>query len=338
MILIRRMLLAAAGIVAAGGPAAAQSPRRMVPVTLEELHRLDDPTGTLLSLPALVRLCDDELVILDIGLAQVVRLGRDLRLKWRFGREGGGPLEFRAPLDVACDGRGRVWVPDPGNGRIVRLTAHGEVDSLFVTTVGHERIAVSDAGKLWSISGDPLILVTAQTGLGGAPVATRTPPFLTSAPSLLREAWMSPVQSGGIVIGFRWTDEMVRVDESGSIRYTTRGPERVGLPRLRSYPVGNEGRDQIVRVEADAVEAVSQLTASDGIIYVLFAGASRNAGRIIDRFDEASGRYLDSFTLPISPVSFAIDRDMLFALQLEPAPIVLAYRMRRQQESARAGQ
>src|SRR5690606_3241849 len=101
----------------------------------------------------------------DIGSTQVLRLTRNLKVEWRFGREGSGPKEFRTPMDVGCDSLGRAWVPDPANGRIARIAPDGELDSLFVTKVRHERIAISPAGKLWSIPPDPLALVTSQTDL-----------------------------------------------------------------------------------------------------------------------------------------------------------------------------
>ena len=43
--------------------------------------------------------------------------------KW--GREGSGPGQFKAPWGVACDALGNVYVVDQGNHRIQKFDANG---------------------------------------------------------------------------------------------------------------------------------------------------------------------------------------------------------------------
>ena len=54
-------------------------------------------------------------------------------LTWTYGSPGGGPDEIREPRDFKLGPGGQVWVLDPANGRLTKLSA----DGLVLSRIGH---------------------------------------------------------------------------------------------------------------------------------------------------------------------------------------------------------
>jgi ABC-type multidrug transport system ATPase subunit/DNA-binding beta-propeller fold protein YncE len=62
-----------------------------------------------------------ELYVVEYGAGRVSKYDRSGKLLGRYGRPGAGPAEFKTPWGLAVDRRGRVYVCDTGNHRIVEL-------------------------------------------------------------------------------------------------------------------------------------------------------------------------------------------------------------------------
>lgn len=123
----------------------------------------------------------DALAALDAGSSQVTIFSRDFQARRTFGREGGGPSEFRRPVALGADAEtGRLVVVDQGNGRLVFLDSTGTSIETWPTDArGAEDVSLSAGNVLVShfimsqmLGGDSVLgyVLTAQRA--GAPQAT----------------------------------------------------------------------------------------------------------------------------------------------------------------------
>ena len=306
----------------------AQPTRRMADARPTVAFRIDDASGGVLGQPALVRACGGGIIVLDLGLTQVIRLSRELKVLWRYGREGSGPGEFRAPMDVACDAAGRAWIVDPANSRITRLTSSGRLDTLVALEVPAQRLAVHPNGNdYWTMGTDPTSLIAARKFNARGVRRVPTPPEIAKVDPLQVEGWLASTGDGGIVVSFRWSSTLYRVDSAGHYKTPMTAPEPIQFPRSREYAVGSRGQNRMVRVDPDASEGSLQLAVADGIAYSLFGGAGPLKGRIVDRYDVVRDRYLNSIELTFAPYGLGVANGMLYVLQLDPAPAVIAYKL-----------
>jgi 6-bladed beta-propeller len=86
----------------------------------------DTVNDTLFAGPHRIALADGVVIVGDDMVARLIALDRETgRVRWTFGREGGGPEEFRGISDVSVSPEGRIWVVDYGNGRISEISADG---------------------------------------------------------------------------------------------------------------------------------------------------------------------------------------------------------------------
>jgi DNA-binding beta-propeller fold protein YncE len=123
-----------------------------------------------------------DLVVANTGDNAVQRYTSAGAQIWRIGSHGAGVGEFFNPRDVAVDSRGRVYVADTRNSRIVRLKANGRWDITFAgpsndriswpmgITISDDIVYVADAGKnkarAFTLDGQPVNGVgTTGTGI-----------------------------------------------------------------------------------------------------------------------------------------------------------------------------
>jgi DNA-binding beta-propeller fold protein YncE len=62
-----------------------------------------------------------DLYVVEYGAGRVSKYDRSGKLLGRYGKTGHGTAEFKDPWGLAVDRRGRVYVCDTGNRRIVEL-------------------------------------------------------------------------------------------------------------------------------------------------------------------------------------------------------------------------
>ena len=65
---------------------------------------------------------DGNLTVVEYSGGRITRLTLDGTLLGRYGKPGSGDGEFATPWGMTVDGKGRVWVADTGNRRLVELT------------------------------------------------------------------------------------------------------------------------------------------------------------------------------------------------------------------------
>ncbi|MCA9091929.1 MAG: ATP-binding cassette domain-containing protein [Planctomycetaceae bacterium] len=65
---------------------------------------------------------EGDFYIVEYGAGRVTRLSAEGKLVGRYGKSGKGEGEFVTPWGLSVDGRGRIYVTDTGNRRMVELT------------------------------------------------------------------------------------------------------------------------------------------------------------------------------------------------------------------------
>lgn len=305
-----------------------QPDRKWQSVSSSPVARLDDASGLVLAHPAVIKRCADGVAVLDIGSTQVIRLSRDLRVLWRFGREGSGPGEFREPTDLSCAEDGTVFVADAANARVTVLSPRGRLDTLIVLQDPPGRVAAAPrGGSVWLTGASSAHIATRLSLAGGRSLSVAAPAEIAALLRLQLEGWISPTRDSGVVIAYRWSSKVQRIAGDGRVLFSVHGPERIDYPAVRSYAVDERGAARMVRIAADALEAVKQLDVLGGDVYLLFAGGSKSAGSVVDRLSLESGRYLGSLQLPLAPYAFAVSSGRIYVIQLDPAPAILAFEL-----------
>ena len=167
-----------------------------------------------------------------------------------FGRPVAGPAlgQFDRPSDVAADARGRLYVADRGNGRIVRISADGA--SMREVGAGFFRAPVRIA------AGPPGVVVVIDAANDTAMLITPD----RALPRLLPVAGASSAafgSEGALFVGDRTGAIHTFARSEGSFRYERVGTAPTGVARpivaLAAYGV-SERLALIVEGDVDGVE------------------------------------------------------------------------------------
>ena len=271
--------------------------------------------------------------VMDTHGGGLVRFRRDGTRAWSFGGKGRGPGEFQRVRDVELDGRGRTWILDPDNARLTVVGRDGALDRMIPLTdvEGRPDQVVPLAG------GGALVLVSS------------------------REAPVARVDSAGRVVGrlsFPWDGASdvhpmagqvvaARHPASGAwaAAYTTGdgfflgdGPtwrpvhgwyaEPVPFPDVLVRTSGSPLRRSRSTRLVDPTFAAKSVTLSPTRLYVLFAGSTELAGRLVDVYDLEDGGYLRSLVLPRPVQGIALGGDVLYVAFETPYPALAAVRPR----------
>lgn len=263
---------------------------------------------------------------------RVVRVDRRGRVRWSFGRRGGGPDEFRAPRDIAVDNRGRTWVLDVANARITVLDAAGR--PAFRVPLGRLERRVDalaplpgDRAALFALDPDaPFVVV----GRDGEPEARRPFPW----PGLERLSVLATQMKlasaggdGGWAAAFSFGDGFQIFDADGAPRARGWFPEEVPFPRVevRTSGPGIGRKQRVSRIERPR-KAAAAVTMSEERLYVLFGGTGPGAGRWVDSYSTRDGSYAGSYLLP-RPVKGVAHGDGVFYVAYDgPYPTLAAWR------------
>ena len=102
-------------------------------VVIEELRiqLAETPNDVIADVGIVVEATNGDLLIADALQPRVRRFMTSGKLVASFGSYGSGPFEFRRITGVAEDTSGGVLLVDPGLGRVTRLTAEFEPDTLY---------------------------------------------------------------------------------------------------------------------------------------------------------------------------------------------------------------
>jgi hypothetical protein len=176
----------------------------------------------------------------------------------------------------------------------------------------------------------PRILVPVSAdGKPGVDQNDITPADIARRHILVREPHLAPMPNGGAIVGFVWSSRLLVVDPDGKLVADLEGPERIPFAELRSYTIETPQKATVQRVDPKANVASRYVAANDTMALVLFGGTTRDRGKLIDRFDLRSRKYVDSAKLPRQPAALRIIGNSIVVLELEPAPALVFYEWRK---------
>ena len=293
-----------------------------------EVARVADEAGRLLTDPIMIAGRGDTAYVYDAGTQELVALGRTGAL-WRAGRAGKGPREFSSPVDLRVAPNGDIHVLDPDVSRITIVDLAGRVVDMRRVEERLHRIVPRRFGW-WAVSlGRPDLLIALNgDGRLAPPGAVRSPPDIASRHILAREPFVVPMPNGGALVGFVWASRLIFVDANGRVDVDMEGPEHVPFAEIRNYSISLPQKATVQRVDPKARVAARDITANDTMALVLFGGSTRDRGKLVDRYDLRTRRYVESARLPRQPAMIRLVGNSLLALERDPAPAVVWYEWR----------
>ena len=276
--------------------------------------------------PLLLNADQRQLYVFDYGDYAVKAFDWNGLMTWAVGNRGKGPNEFTNPTDLKLDTDGNVWVLDPPNRRVTVVEASGRVsrlvplrgevggsihgvlpsagDNFWVLVLGHDVLAVKFDKDGNVIDDQPL------------------PDQLTSVPTVARQPVVAWAGSDRVFIGFLWSSALARWSVEQKRLEFFPGVESVEFPPIRERKVLGGGVFRGVD-PSTATLATRGLGIFGDTAYVLFAGASRFKGRLIDMYSTQSGTYLGSHLLPEKIRALVVVEDGHFVgLIATPVPAI----------------
>jgi hypothetical protein len=265
--------------------------------------------------------------------ARVARFDWEGRLLGYAGERGGGPGELAGVRHIDLDEDGNLWVLDPENARVTAFDRDrafvGEV-SIRGLEANPDAFAVSRDGRTFHF-----MLATEQLQpvlLGRDGRVTRGAPIPVPEAG---GAWGMALQ--GLIARERGTDRWVYAFSSGDGFLGLSGVEPLAgiAPYRESVPfagivrsVTREGRVTSTTTQlTERTPSAGSVVLTDGVLHVLFRGTTVDAGLLLDRYDLATGAYLDTTLLPRSG-SIALWEDRIVVAGNDPVPEVLVLRRR----------
>ena len=264
--------------------------------------------------------------VLDSYRNAVVRFATDGSPVWSFGRSGRGPNELMRPIAIEIDGQGRHWVLDDTNARITVLERTGEpafripLQSLEQAPIG--MAVLQDGSVVLSAMADPPFL---RIDTDGRLLERFAVPDgdLDGVDPMARQLNIAADRSNR-----RWIGTLFMMD--GFYAFDPQSPEgRVGwYVEPVPAPLVEITRDGAYRSKSLVDHTVAALAAeiSDGRMYVLFQGRTRERGRILDIYDVETGGYQESLLLPMAAFDLSLGGDVVYLAYEDPYPSLIGLR------------
>lgn len=286
----------------------------------------DDPR---LELPFWIVRAGEGLFVFDAGAQRLLALDLAGRERWRFGREGAGPDEFRNVRDVKASGDSLLFLLDPQNNRVTVLSHGGEVRRRVpLTQAGHAEQMVPlgpDRIVLVTMNADTPLVVIGHAGERRGVAAFPWRGFTRLHP-LARQGNTAVSPDGRRwVYGFMLGDGWFGFDGVRPERFVGRYAEHRPFPSLE---VRGGGGTQMVSLAQYTPCTGCDLALHDSSLYVLSGGSDRSARAVVDRFRLRDGAYLESFRLPGRARRLAVDDGTFYVVVDEPFPGIVALRRR----------
>lgn len=279
--------------------------------------------------PRLLAASDSGLFVWDDGGHQVLAYGLDGRLRWRVGRKGSGPEEFKNVRDLKVMPDGGLLLLDPANSRVSRVGADGQVEGgVPLRGVGHaEQLGALPDGRVLLLTMDPqrpFVVVDSTGGIAARPAI----PWrgYDALDPLARQGLIAGSGDGRRwVFGFGIGNGWFAFDGTEPRGFSGRYVEHTPFPVLEKKAEGNT-----VTTEMTGYNSCSgcSLSLSGDTMYVHFGGYSRDSKALLDRYDVNGGKYLGSYRLPFRADAVAVGPDRIYALVNDPYPAILALRPR----------
>ena len=261
----------------------------------------------------------------------MVRISAEGEVLWTFGREGGGPGEFRTVRGIAQLPSGGAAVVDNVNERLTIIDRDGQLaGETNLSGMAPEAVASLYDGNLVVLTrlAEPAFLVSDEKGVVVDSVDFPSRPYRDLPPMARQgrvigtgEGWVFGFTTGNgwwrmggdrAAQGFPYAEHADFPGIETSVREETIDGQRVTTRRTRT--------------------TVSVFTAMDfGVrgdtLFVHYYGQSDYRGYLLDLFSLADGSYLGSVLLPRWARSLAVGSDALYLLAADPFPVLTAFRM-----------
>lgn len=299
-------------------------------------YTVEDPDGLVLGDPRRITASPGGgFVVADWGDFAVQAFSARGEPLWRFGRGGRGPGEFLQIKHMEYDG-GKLLVLDNKNRRLTVLSTDGELMSSEPLPTGEMAQVLPAFGAsrrvLRPFSGGRDTLWVSLSDSETVARASIMPDEISFRDDVVGESFASRAGAGAVVV-FRWSSQMILLDEKGHVRTVADGIERVVFPELKTYEVDASGISGVRkmtarRVDPKAIPAVRSVTANDQRVFVLFRGETEYRDRVVDTYDARLGDYQGSILLPDEVADIAIlDDGRLATLETDFFPIVRVWRI-----------
>lgn len=280
------------------------------------------PHDSALISPFRLAASSEGLSLVDFYPRQVRRYDHSGRLQWEYGAQGGGPGEFRQPLDMKVDSEGRAWVLDPANARITVVSPSGATErTIPLGRIGgdpHEMVPLSDDRALLVLSRPerPFVVIDSL----GAVVSAQefpSPRFAGMHYLATQLVTGNDPASGAWVAAYRMGDGFFAFDRQSPLPWRGWFVEEVPFPEVITTRTGGH---RSTRHRDRPVSAARSVALSPEHIYVLFGGVSGQRSRIVDRYSLRAGEYERSYLLPEKVLEIAWYDGGLYAIQDDPYP------------------
>ncbi|HET7230858.1 MAG TPA: PQQ-binding-like beta-propeller repeat protein [Longimicrobium sp.] len=306
------------------------APARVVAVTRwDTLWSVGGARDSTLLNPFLLSATDSLVYVYDGGARRLVALSAATGAPvWRFGRQGSGPGEFRGVRDIKRAGDGGVLVLDPRNNRITHLDRGGAVVSRIpLDQVGHaEQMAPLPDGRmvLLTMSPESAFAVVGADGRVQRRFSLPWAGFAKLDP-IARQGFVAAT-GGTWVYGFSVGDGWYAFNGDRPAHFVGRYAEHTDFPKMETT---TEGDRSITHMEEYNACSGCSLSISGKTLVVHFGGYGNAPKRTLDRFDVSTGKYVDSYQLPIEAKAVEATGDHVYVLAEDPYPVLMALRPRR---------
>lgn len=244
-------------------------------------------------------------------------------------RSGGGGHDSLGPVtQLGAAGQHSVTVADVRSGRVFQMSPAGGIRALFTAMLGDRVQAVASVGAnrfllvLTSNTRHP-VMFSDSAGKALDSVAIPWPEYGKLDP-LARQAGTSCSESGfHCVVGFIYGDGFFAFDQGRPLPYQGRYIEHTEFPSVvvSRFPDGSSS-SELTRVTLSARD----IAITDSLVFVLFGGSGPYAGKVVDQYNFADGRYQGSCVTATPALAIAAHGNRLYILTAGVSPIVFRTR------------
>ncbi|HEX8693250.1 MAG TPA: hypothetical protein VF746_12560 [Longimicrobium sp.] len=286
---------------------------------------------SLLLRPYLLAAGDSAVYVFDGGSSRLLAFGRsDGALRWMSGRRGGGPGEFQRVRDLKLAANASPVLLDVANRRITFLDGRGALrDEIPLPDVGY-------ADQMVPLADGRVVLLTDRPDSAlavvdrGGRVAERVPfPWqeFSKLHPLVRQGSLAASRHGeSWVFGFSLGDGWLGFRGTRPLRDLNPYVEPAEFPKVETR---SEGGTVTTRLASYTPCSGCDISMDGADVYVLFGGLTASRRALLDRYAVESGRYRETFLLPVRATKAAVADGVVYVLVDEPYPAVLALRPRR---------
>lgn len=267
----------------------------------------------------------------DEGRNAVIRISAEGELLWTFGREGGGPGEFRTVRGIAQLPDGGAAVVDNVNERLTIIDGEGRLaGETNLSGLAPESVASLYDGSLVVLTrlAEPAFLISDENGVVVDSMGFPSRPYRDLSP-MARQGKVIGAGAGwvfGFTVGNGWWRIGGNRDAEG-FPYA----EHADFPGIETTV--SEAVVDGQRVTTRSTRTTERVTtamnfgARGDTVFVHYYGESNVRGYLLDLFSLADGSYLGSVLLPARARSLTIGPDAVYTLAADPFPVLTAFRM-----------